>query len=79
MPGAQARDDQPLLGFGRRRLFDDVFDFVQVRLPGDAPAADGAVVGQHVFAGRLHAGDGAVLGFGDADELPVRSARRARG
>ena len=69
MPHPQTRDDQRLLGFGRRRLFDDIFHFIQVVLPLDFSPADRAVKGEHAFTGGLDAGDRAVLGFGDAHQL----------
>src|SRR5439155_22546699 len=54
--GAQARDDEGLLGLGGGGLFEDVFDFVEVVAARDAGAADRAEIGEHGFAGWDHGG-----------------------
>ena len=69
MSGAQAGDHQALFGFGGRGLFDDGVDAVEILAAGHALAARRAVMRQQVFAGGLHRRDGAVLGFGDFDQL----------
>ena len=67
--GANAGDQQALLGFGGRGLFDHRIDAIQVAARRDAAAADGAVARQQALARGLHA----------ADRAPFRSARAPPG
>ena len=69
MSGAQPRDDQLLFGIGGGGFFEDFIDQIKERAAGDAFAADGAVVREHIFAGGLDGGDGAGFGAGDFHEL----------
>lgn len=69
MAGSQTGHNEALLGLGWRGFFEDLVDFVEAGLGGDAFAADCAVEGESAFMGGLDGGDGAVLGTGDGDEL----------
>ncbi len=69
MPGAQAGNDEPLLGFGGRGFLDHVLDRVDAGAPAVQAPADGAVVGELAFVGGLDGGDGAGFGGGEGGEL----------
>lgn len=66
--GAQAGDDEALLGLGGGGLLDDGFDAVEVLAAGHALAADGAEAGEKGLACGLNGGDRAGLGFGGFDD-----------
>src|SRR5690349_14504427 len=59
MTGAQAGNQQGLLGLGGGGLFQDALDSIEVRRAVDALPANGAEVGQQVLARGLDVGDGA--------------------
>ena len=63
--GPQTGRHQLLLGLGGRGFFDDRLHPIEAGLPGQAMAAHRAEIGQEGFAGRLHRGDGTVMGAGD--------------
>lgn len=67
--GAQAGDDDPLLGFRGRGLFEDGVDLIEAVAAGQALTADGSELLEVTFAGGLNGGDGAVFGFGDFNEF----------
>jgi len=67
--GAQAGDNQALLGFGGGRLLHYLGDFVKALASGDEMAAYGAVEGELAFMRGLDGGDGAILGSGDFHQL----------
>jgi hypothetical protein len=67
--GAQTRDDQLLLGDGRRGFFENGFDLVNRLLSAHQPSADRAVGRELAFAGGLDGGDRGVFGGGDLKEL----------
>ena len=77
-PGSQSGHDELLFGGGGRGLFEDGVDLVERAVAADELAADGPVGGELALAGRLHGGDGGVLGDGDGDEL-AGAARGAVG
>ena len=69
MAGAQAGNDEPLLGFRGRGLLDHFIDLEQTLASGDEPSADRTVEGQLALVRRLHGGDAAILRSGGFDEL----------
>ena len=80
--GANAGHHEALLGFGGRGLLDDGIDAVEIAAARNAPAGDGAEVRQQTLAGGLHAGDGALRGFGERHQAVrggLRIPRKRRG
>ena len=63
--GANAGHHEALLGFGGGGLLDDGIDAVEIAAARNAAAGDRAEARQQALAGGLHAGDGALLGFGE--------------
>ena len=76
--GANARHHQALLGFGGRGLLDHGIDAIEIAAAFDAAAGDGAEARQQALARGLHAGDGALLGFGELHQA-VRGGFGPRG
>ena len=77
MTGAQAGNDEPLLGFRGRGLLHDFIDFKKSLTSGDEPSADRTVEGQLALVRRLHGGDAAILRSGGFDELLGAALLRA--
>jgi len=67
--GAEAGDDDLLLGLSGRRLFEDGVNPVEGIIAGNALSANGAELGEQTFAGGLHGGDGALFCLGEGDDL----------
>lgn len=75
MTGTEAGDEQALFGFGGGGFFDDLGDFVEAVLTGEAAGTDGAVEGEAAFVGGLNGGDGATVVGGDFDQLGGAATR----
>ena len=67
--GAQARNNQLLLGFGRGRFFENILDLIGALTRVHEMTADGSVEWQFALMCGLHGRYGAVLSPRDSYEL----------